>query len=196
MITSIFISISFIFCSPYIEEERVGVEFSLCNAFIKGFKPSIGSSVGIIFITDGNLGASIGFSLLRNKGESIYRESLGGMELTSALSSRYITFTTFELNYTFAQKRFTPFAGAGVNWIYFHEQSKFVYHAPGWIITSWKNNQGTGFCFSAVLGIRYIFKPSFAIENKLELIKGKFYYPAIKDNVKIDGLSISIGIRI
>lgn len=195
MIASIFLSVSFIFFAPSIEKERIGTEISISYALLKDFPQSIGAGVDIIFVTAERLGASLGFTTLRSKGESLFKELLPGTELRSSTSSKYITLIGFELNYTLKQKKLSPFTGIGLSWLYFHEQSKYVYYAPGWKITSWKNYQGNGYCFSAALGLRYILKPSLSLENKIELIKGNFYYPVVKDHVTIEGLSISFGIR-
>jgi hypothetical protein len=178
------------------ERERLGVEMCFGTGFLQDFKPSYGGSVDIIFITDDRLGASLGIHLLRNRGESIYKEVEPGLELVSATSAKYLTISGFELNYVLIQKRVAPYAGIGLHWLYFHEQSQFVYYAPGWRITTWKNFQGDGFCVSATLGSRYIINPSVAVVTKIDLLLGRFYYPPLGKDTHIKGIAISLGMRL
>ncbi len=196
MIPSIILAVSFIFSAPSIEEERLGMEISLSYAKLRDFPQSFGGGIGIIFVTGEKLGASIGFTVLKNKGESLYKVPLAGTELISSISSKYLTLTGFELNYILKEKNLSPFAGASINWVYFHEQSKSVYYAPGWKITSWDNYRGNGYCFTVVFGLRYILKPSLSIENKVTVLKGNFYYPVLKNKIDIQGLSITVGVRV
>lgn len=196
MITSIFISVSIIFSTPFVEKERLGIEPSFSYALLKDFPPSVGGGIDIIFVTGEKLGASLGFGILRNKGESLYKEPLPGTELVSAISSKYITLTGFELNYALKVRRVSPFAGMGIKWVYYHEQSKNVYYAPGWKITSWDNYRGNGYCYVIIIGLRYVLRPSLSIENKIKALKGNFYYPPLNKKIDIEGLSFSLGIRL
>jgi hypothetical protein len=182
--------------TPPMEHERLGVEICLGAAFLQEFKPSYGGSVDMIFITDDRIGASLGIRLLRNRGESIYKEAEPGMELVSATSARYFTISGFELNYVLLQRRITPYVGTGIHWLYFHEQSKFVYYAPGWKVTTWKNFQGDGFCLSATIGSKYIIKPSISAVLKMDLLWGTFYYPALRKDQLVRGIALSLGMRL
>ena len=196
MISSIFLCMMLAQVTPTVEKERLGVEICLGTGLLKDFKPSYGGSIDVIFITDDRVGASLGIHLLRNRGQSIYTEVEPGTELVSATSARYFTISGFELNYVLLQRRFTPYAGIGINWLYFHEQSQFVYYIPGWKITTWKNFQGNGFCLSATLGSRYLIKPSVSMVTKIELLLGKFYYPPLYDDMYIKGIAVSFGMRL
>ncbi len=196
MITSILLSTAFIFSAPFVEEERIGIEISLSYVFIDNFQQPFGVGVDMILVTGERLDASLGFTILRSKGESIYKEPLTGTELISSISTKFLTLTGFELNYVLRQRKTSAFAGIGVNWIYFHEQAKNIYTAPGWKITYWGNYQGYGYCFAGIIGLRYILKPSVSIENKIEIILGNFYYPVLNERIATNGLSISIGIRL
>jgi hypothetical protein len=196
MIPSIILSLSLFFSAPYIEEERVGAKISLASASFKDFKPFIGVGVDIIFVTDDKLGASLGILFLRNKGESIYSEPLPGTEIYSATSAKYLTQTGFELNYCIKRNRISPFTGVGINWIFFHEQSKFIYHAPGWVITTWKSYHGNGYVITGIAGFRYILKPSVALEIKTSAVYGGYHYPIINKYTALKGVSLSLGIRL
>jgi len=196
MITPILLCVSIIFATPTVEKERIGTQVSLSSVFLKGFTPSLGAGVNVIFITGEKLGASLGFQIIRNKGRSLYSESMSGIELISSTSSKYITLTGFELNYAIAKKKLSPFIAAKINWVYFHEQSKNVYYTPGWKITTWKNYQGMGYCLQANSGVRYIVNPSFSLESKLTLLLGNFSYPPLEERIYIRGLSFSLGIRL
>lgn len=182
--------------TPNMEKERLGVEMCLGTGLLQDFKPSYGGSVDMIFITDDRIGASLGILLLRNRGESIYKEVEPGLELVSAQSAKYITISGFELNYVLLQRRLSPYAGIGINWIYFHEQSEFVYYAPGWKVTTWKNFQGDGLCLSATLGSRYLIKPSVSVVGKIDLLWGSFHYPPLGESAAIRGITASLGIRL
>jgi len=196
MIAPILLSLSIIFATPTVEKERIGAQLSLSSVFLKEFSPSLGSGINVIFITGEKLGASLGFQITRNKGRSLYIESMSGTELVSSISSKYITLTGFELNYEIFRKRLSPFVAARINWLYFHEQSKNVYYAPGWKITTWKNYQGMGYCFLTSAGFRHIIKTSLSLETRIDLIFGNFYYPPLEETISIQGLSFSLGIRL
>jgi len=196
MILYIIIPLFFIAYNPVAEHERIGAEVSLSYAGIKDFPPSIGGGIDIIFITGEKLGGSLGFEILKNKGESFYKKNLPGTELESALSSRYITITGFELDYILVQKKLSPFTGFGIHWLYFHEQSKYVYTSPGWIITEWRNYEGNGYCIKPTLGVRYISSPSFAAEGRMEVLLGSFFYPPLNRRIEIKGININLGIRL
>jgi len=193
---SFFISLSLIFCTPIIEQERIGIEVSPSCALLKDFSPSIGGGIDIIFITGEKLGGSLGITILKNKGNSLFTEQLPGTQLVSAESSKYITLTGFELNYLFIERRVSPFLGVSINWLYFHEQSKSIYESPGWKITSWNNYRGNGFCLNGGIGIRYILKPTLTVETSIETLWGKFHYPPLNTDIEIKGISISIGLRV
>lgn len=182
--------------TPMVEQERIGVELNLGGAVLQDFKPLYGGGVDLIFITDDRIGAALGVHLLRNSGESIYKEREPGTELVSATSSRYFTMSGLELDYVLLEQRLTPYTGAGIHWFYFHEQSRFIYYAPGWKITTWKNFQGNGFCISATIGFRYLIKSSIAMVIKTDLLWGKFDYPPLGDDIHIRGLALSLGIRL
>jgi hypothetical protein len=196
MIPSLALCALVAYAAPQVESERLGVEMCLGTALLKDFKPSFGGSVAMIFITDDRLGASLGIRLLRNRGESIYREREPGTELVSARSSKYFTLAGFELNYILLRRQLTPYAGIGANWLYFHEQSEFVYYTPGWKVTTWKNFQGDGFCLSVTLGARYLIKPAVSMTVKMEFLLGKFYYPPLGDDLHVRGIALLVGMRL
>ena len=196
MILSLLLCAALVQIPQTVESERLGVEMCLGSGLLQDFKPSYGGSVAMIFITDDRLGASLGIRLLRNRGKSIYIEYEPGTELVSAQSAKYFTISGFELNYVLLQRKFTPYAGIGINWVYFHEQSEFVYYAPGWRITTWKNFQGDGFCLSATIGTRYLIRPSVSMVAKIDLLLGKFYYPPLHDDVPVKGIAFQLGMRL
>jgi hypothetical protein len=196
MMVSVIFSLSFLLSSHFVEKERIGTEIFLSYSYLEDFHHSYGGGVKVIFVTDDNLGGSLGFSLLRNSGESLYREILSGFELTSATSSKYITYSGLELNYTFGGKKISPLLGGSINWVYFHEQSKFIYRAPGWIVTTWRNNHASGYGFTALFGCKYLIAPNFSLFAKVEVIKGSVHYPPIHRNLQVEGISLSVGMRL
>jgi hypothetical protein len=196
MVHTFIIMIAMVLTPPTIEQERVGVEVSISYGALKDFPHSIGGGTDILFITGEKLGGSLGFSILKSEGESLCREIMQGAELQSSTSSKYISFVGFYIDYLFYQKKLSPFAGAGINWVYYHEQSKSVYTVPGYIITCWNNYNANGYSFSGVLGLRYIINPHLSFEPKVEMHFGNFYYPALEENIGVKGIFFTLGCRI
>lgn len=178
------------------EQERIGVGVSISYGSLQDFSYSFGGGVDILFITGEKLGGALGFSILKSEGVSLCREVMPGAELQSSISSKYMSFTGFGVDYLFYQKRLSPFAGAGINWVYYHEQSKSVYTVPGYIITCWNNYNANGYSFSGVLGLRYIINPNLSIESRVDAYFGNFYYPALEKDIRVKGIFFTLGCRI
>lgn len=196
MIHTFIIVMAMVLTPQTIEQERIGVEVSISYGSLKDFPYSFGGGIDILFITGEKLGGSLGFSIVKSKGESLYKVVMPGAELQSSISSKYMSFTGFNINYLFYQKRIAPFAGAGINWVYYHEQSKSVYTVPGYIITCWNNYNADGYSFSGVLGLRYIINPHLSIEPRVDVYFGNFYYPALEKDIRVKGIFFTLGCRI